>query len=218
MVAELVGVAAAGKSSLLRALGERCPTLRAGVRPSRSRHLAYVLPLVPTFVGLHRPFRGVLWREMKRIAYLRTLDRMLEGPAVRRHPAVVLDEGPVYMLARLRVYGGERIRSAAFERWWQREVEHWARRVDLVVWLDAPDPVLLGRLRARPQFHRVERRSDADAGRFFASYRRAYESVVGGLAGGSGPRVVRARSDRESIEQLVHRVVTELRLHRELDR
>lgn len=207
IVVELVGVAAAGKSSLLRALAERHPTVQAGLRPPKGRHLAQALALLPTFLALHWPYRGLLWKEMKRITYLRTLDRMLHGELPRRPRAVVLDEGPVYMLARLRVHGGERILSPAFERWWRKALAQWAGTVDLVVWLDAPDPILMQRAQTRSQVHELQRLSDARAREFIASYRRAYETVVGGLTEAAGPQVMRVRSDQASVDQLVARIV-----------
>ena len=104
-VVELVGTAGAGKTSLLEALANSGVTIRAGFRLRKHWHVLPAFALVPTFVALHRPFRGVLWKEMKRITYLATLRHRLQEQRKGSRP-VVLDEGPVYMLARLRVLGG----------------------------------------------------------------------------------------------------------------
>jgi hypothetical protein len=210
VVVELVGVAAAGKSSLLRALLRRDPAVQSMPTPSRRRHLAAALSLTPTFASLHWPFHRLGWKQMKRMTYLQTLDHMLHQGGKPSAAAVVLDEGPCYMLARLRVYGGERILGARFERWWHVEIERWARTLDLVVWLDAPDPVLLQRVRARMQAHRLQRLSEHDARRFLASYRSAYDLIADGLDRAGGLRVLRVRSDRESLNQLADRLTTEL--------
>jgi len=210
--AELVGVAASGKSSVLRALREHDGRLVAGRHPAKSDHLAHVIPLIPTFAALHRPFSEILWKEMKRITYLRTLSSVRQPREGGGLAAVVYDEGPVYMLARLLAYGGKRIRSAAFERWWREEVARWSRRLHLVVWLDAPDRLLLHRARARGQLHKLQAFSDREAERFFATYRRAYGLVIEELTRDGGPRVLRVRSDRESVRDIVRRVLAELDL------
>jgi thymidylate kinase len=147
---------------------------------------------------------------MKRITYLRTVYGMLHGGLPGRPHAVILDEGPVYMLARLRVYGAERIRTAAFERWWRGTVAQWARTVDLIVWLDAPDTILLQRSRTRAQVHQLQRLSEARAQQFLASYREAYETVVRALTELGGPTVLRVRSDQQSLEAIRDQTLGEL--------
>jgi hypothetical protein len=211
LVVELVGPAAAGKTSLLLSLARDDTTLRAGLRPPRQRHLANAIALTPTFLGLHRPYCGLLWKEMKRITYLTTLQRLVETNISAGERAVVLDEGPVYMLARLLVFGEDRIRSVAFERWWRHAVEQWARLLDVIVWLDAPDPILMHRLRVRLQPHPIKELSDDAMIKFLGTYRAAYDRVVGALATGRGPTVLKLRSDQESLSHLAQRVTAEMR-------
>lgn len=210
LTVELVGPAAAGKSSLLLALTREHRMWQAGLRPPRYRHLATAVSLAPTFLALHRPYRGLLWKEMKRITYLRTLQRVLEDPGSRRSRTVILDEGAVYMMARLLVFGGETVRSAAFDRWWRDAIERWARALDILVWLDAPDPILIQRLRSRGQPHPVKGLSDAAIGRFITTYRAAYDRVLGGLAAAHGPALVAVHTDQESLDQAARRVAGEI--------
>jgi hypothetical protein len=208
VVVELVGVAAAGKSTLLRTLSERDPRLRAGVRPPTHRHVPSAIAMLPTFLALHRPYHAVLWNEMKRIAYLRTLRSLLPE---QRRPVVVLDEGAVYMLARLLVFGDERIRTAAFARWWSAAIANWASVLRVLVWLDAPDSVLIERLRTRRQVHPVKALPDDEVIRFLGLYRAAYTCVLGELVACGGPRAVTLRSDLESVDALADRVAAEIR-------
>jgi hypothetical protein len=210
LVVELAGPAAAGKSSLLVALAQSDTTLTLGPHLPRYRHVATALHLAPTFFALHRPLRGSLWKEMKRITYLGTLQSILEEPTSQRGGGVVLDEGAVYMLARLRVYGGERIRGDAFERWWRSAIDRWANILDIIVWLDAPDPVLIHRLRARQQDHTVKGLSDDAIRGFIGSYRAAYDRVIGALAAANGPTVLTVRSDQESMSHTVQRALARM--------
>lgn len=192
--------------------------LRAGLRPPRHRHLSAAIGLAPTFLALHRPYRGLLWKEMKRITYLSTMCRLLEDPQGSGTGVVVLDEGPVYMLARLLVYGDDRIRSVAFERWWRDAIEQWATTLDMVVWLDAPDPVLTHRLRTRQQSHPVRGLPDEAITEFLSSYRTAYNRVIGALTGARGPTLLSVRTDREPLGNVVQRVAAEIELRRQQGR
>jgi hypothetical protein len=211
LTVELVGPAAAGKTSLLLALAREHRLWRAGLRPPKLRYLRTAVGLVPTFLELHRPYRGLLWKEMKRITYLGTLRRVLEDTGSRRSSTVILDQGAVYMMARLLVFGDERLRSAPFQRWWGQAMEQWARALDILVWLDAPDPVLIERIRSRKQPHPVKGLTDGAIGEFMAAYRAAYDQVLGGLVAAGGPKVLDVRTDREPLEQLARRVASEIR-------
>jgi hypothetical protein len=211
---ELVGPAAAGKTSLLHALAERDGSLQAGLRPPAHRHLASAVTLLPTFLALHRPYRDLLWKEMKRITYLRTLQTLLREQPVHHAGTVALDEGPIYMLARLQVFGGARIRSDAFERWWRATIAQWAKTLDVVVSLDASNATLIHRLRARPQEHPVWGLSDAAIGRFLHSYREAYQSVIAALTAEHNLRVLVFRTDHDSLDHITETIAPEIRPHR----
>jgi predicted ATPase len=211
LVVELAGPAAAGKSSLLLALGAGDWKLRAGLRVPRRRHLATALTLAPTFLALHRPYRGLLWKEMKRITYLGSLYELLQERSGESTGTVLLDEGAVYMLARLEVLGAERIQSAAFAGWWRAAIETWSRTLDLIVWLDAPDPVLRDRIRRRAQSHPVKRSPDEAIDRFIASYRDSYRRVIRSLMEARGPRLLTVRTDREDVECIARRLAAEVR-------
>jgi hypothetical protein len=211
MVIELVGPAAAGKTSLLAALGGSRAGLRAGLRVPRHHHVLTAIGLAPTLLALHLPCDGLHWKTMKRITYLGTLHRLVREPAWLGAGTVILDEGAVYMLARLQVYGADRIRSRAYPRWWLEAIQGWARTLDLIVWLDAPDPVLRHRLRERRQTHPAKHLSDEAVSSFLACYRDAYWRVISTLTALEGPRVLTIRTDEASVEDVVGRVVAEMR-------
>ena len=69
LVVELAGLAGSGKSTIALELGRLDPQIQARPRVPGPSHLASVPALIPTFVRLHRPFRGVLTKEMKRMLH-----------------------------------------------------------------------------------------------------------------------------------------------------
>jgi hypothetical protein len=209
-VVELVGPAAAGKTSVLHALSQFDDTLRTERHPPRHRHMSQVLPLMPTFLALHWPYQGLLWKEMKRITFLRTLQVMLQERPSPGTSGVVVDEGAVYMLARMRVYGGDRAHSAALMRWWDGAVAQWAEILGLIVWLDGPDALLIHRLRTRDQMHRMQALSDEVVAGFLASYRTAYNLLLDRF-GSLGVRILRVRVDLLTVPEIVEQVTAEIR-------
>ena len=186
VVVELAGLAGAGKSTLATALAQLNPKIRARPRVRERSYLASVPALVPTFFRLHWPFRGLLTKEMKRMLQVRALHRLVQESAPGG--TLLFDEGPVYMLARILVFGADNIRSAAFERWWRTAIAEWAATLDVVVWLEAPDDVLAARIHTRAQPHPL-RGADAQAvSAFFRSYRDAFTRVVDELCVAGGPQ------------------------------
>lgn len=182
---ELAGLAGSGKSALARALTKLDPTIRARPELSAWSYLTSVPGLAPTFVDIHWPFRGMLRKEMKRMLRVRALYNFARGTT--GNGTVVFDEGPVYMLARMLVFGGEATRTYAFERWWRSAITQWRTKLDAVVWLDAPDAVLTARIRNRSQPHRLQDAHDVAVAAFLRAYRDAFGRVLEKLCVAGGP-------------------------------
>ena len=204
---ELVGPAAAGKTALLGELRRLAPWIRPGLRPAARQHLTSAPALLPIVATLHRPYQGLRWKETKRVLYLLTLARLAAAHRRATSAPLVLDEGPVYMLARLRVFGGEVVRRGGFAEWWEGAIRRWADALDHVVWLDATDEVLLQRLRTRRQEHPVRWLADDEVIRFLDTYREAYARVLEDLALTGRVTVRRFRSDLVSTEEIAGEVL-----------
>lgn len=67
------------------------------------------------------------------------------------------------------------------------------------------------RLRVRPQPHSTKELSADAMIKFLGTYRAAYDRVVGALAAGHGPTVLKLRTDQESLSHLAQRVTAEMR-------
>ena len=208
VVVELVGPAAAGKSAVADVLGRRADTLQASVWGLPLRSLLWsAVTLLPTIVPLCVATRAVRLDELKQMIRLAALGRVL--PEVTRgRGLVVLDEGPVFALTWLRVYGGERLAgSAAYARWVQRTLAAWARVLDAVVWLDASDPVLAQRIRSRVKPHRVKHQSDPEIAAFAARYRTEFASVILALTHLNGTKRLTVSAEAAGPEALAAQVL-----------
>ena len=209
LVVELAGLAGAGKSAITGALGRLDPKIHARPRPSLRWHLASLPELVPTFVGLHWPFRGVFAKEMKRILRLRALHRLIHRGSDGR--TLVFDEGPVYMLARILFFGGKSLETEGFARWWQGAIARWATTLDVIVWLDAPGDVLAERIRTRTQWHRYQDADDQALTAFYEGYRVAFARVLTELTAADGLQLWTMHTDRGSADLQARELLDRLR-------
>jgi hypothetical protein len=162
---EIVGVAGTGKSTLARTLADRDPGNRIAdsLHTKTSAHWAYVahsvphvLPLVARSARVRPAFD---WEETKFIVYVMEWRRFLRRDCRDDSGLVVLDQGPIFALARL-LWGRKPVTATReFERWLDEQVAGWSVDLDGIVWLEAPEEVLLERINEREQDHEAKGRS-----------------------------------------------------------
>lgn len=218
-IIEVAGPAGSGKSTLARALAEhggitlvdRVPTYR------RIRELPFyiinILLLTPLLFRLYRSKQGGWFtrEQVAELAVARGWHRILLQQAAASQADVVVDEGPLYCMAYLHVYGPEVLRSQAAQPWWESIYTKWAHTLDMVIWLDTCNMALVDRIRTRPKWHGVKLKSDPEAHRYLDSLRGAYEQLLPALQSRSGDlRVLRFDTGKEPVSQICERVIAAL--------
>ncbi|MGH7519974.1 MAG: ATP-binding protein [Gemmatimonadales bacterium] len=189
MVVELVGPAGAGKSTLAQNVHRADSGVHVGLSLwglPRTRLVEGAIALVPTIV-VAAVRRRLRWREIAQMIRLDALRRVLRR-AKARHPVILLDEGPVFGISWLDLAFAQRGVKAP-EKWRRRSLAQWARLLDSVIFLDAQDRTLAGRIRTRSKRHRMAKGSDVAIRRFANGFRSAFDKVIAEL-GGSGRLVV----------------------------
>lgn len=198
LVAEVLGPAGAGKTTLVKVLVHQHPALSPveGYRslrlaPTYARVAAVRAPLLWTASrGTANPTRWINW-----MIRLECSDRVLQGsrPARRHHGVVLFDQGPVYSLMRLLPEPAMRtvVPDDPYSRWWQRMLNRWAGLLDVVIVVDARDDVLLERIQSRPKWHPVKDLAPDQARALLADHRARCDTVTAALGVTAGPKIVR---------------------------
>ena len=221
LVVELLGAAGSGKTTIARLLSRRHEEISLGV----STRFADCLPffardghlLVPF---LHREYwnsRLFRWYEARCMVRLSAWRRRLLRDERSEDRVVLLDHGPLFKLVRLREYGPEFVNSPVYQNWWERIYQQWVATLDLVVWLDAPDDVLVERIRGRSTDHRMKEKSPDEAFEFLSHYRACYQRIVDQCEAQRKPAVLYCDTHSESLDQTVDRILNRLTTARRAD-
>lgn len=180
-IIQLCGLYGAGKS-----------TLRSRMTMSDINCLRWDYRL-PRFRNLHRFFLSALWiipaliiagidadwfKRLKLVLYLEVLAQDLLRYKHAMKEILLWDEGPIALHAFLRVRIGKCRNQFIVDRILDMNIRKIARVLDGMIWLDAPDQILIQRVRSRPQPHMLKNRSWDDACRFYGQYRCVYEQMI----------------------------------------
>lgn len=209
---ELVGPAGSGKSTMAYALCQRSSkiTIGAEIAFRNVEQLPIFMRSLPIVLASRfskvRDSRTWTWDEIKYLIYLKNWIQVLDIQAQRDPRTILLDHGPIFKLATLHAFGPSWLRSASADTWWIDLFQKWAARLDLIIWLDAPDILLETRINARNQKHEVKGKAQREVVQFLNRYRSSYKYVLSELAACGGPNVIQfdtSLSTREEIEEKI---------------
>jgi hypothetical protein len=217
-VVEIIGVAGAGKTTLSKALRGHPELFRLCYFPQINRiadapfFIQYGLRLLPSLFRLYRrPSRRLSTREFAWLTILYGWPFILQKDIKNAQQVMVMDQGPVYLLAEIREFGPEYLKSEVAEKFWQEIYCSWAATLDLIVWLDTEDAYLMERIQTRAKGHIVKHKQTPIVFDFLDRFRKAYEIVVFTLGEcTNGPRILRYDTSEFRPEDIVTRLLAEL--------
>ncbi len=225
LIVELAGLAGAGKSTIARAFQRQGEMFRVKDYPyyRRLEHAPFFirngLALLPTLVRLKRePGRWFTRRELAWMMIVSGWPRFFRRRSLKGDLVFLLDQGAIFLLAQLYAFGPQCLQCIEAEKWWQKVFDRWAGVLDLVIWLDAPEKVLLERIRTRNESHVAKHWSDAEALTFLRRYRTAYEQVLTALTvNRTGPRVLWLDTAQVGVEETMEQILRFLAPIRSVD-
>jgi shikimate kinase len=213
LVVELVGVWGAGKSSLVRSLVHRDGSVRAAPPVwSLPKPLLAIggLQMLAALIRILSTGGRLDWRESRQLMRLRALYHNLELLRRKGSRVVVVEDGPALILSWLRAAARRSASNGDMAPWWNSVVRRWAKTVDVVVFLDAPDSVLTKRVLTRPQSNPFKDRPETELAEALERARTAYGDVLSDLGAVEGPPVLAFRTDQQSVAEITEQLLLTL--------
>ena len=217
-VVEIIGPAGAGKTTLYQALDCYTESIRLGNFPDVRKvtnapfFISNGLRLIPSLLRLYRRnSRQLTRREFAWMTMLSGWSDLLRRGSNNDNKVVILDQGPIYLLAEMRLFGPEYLRQKTAEKLWQDLYERWRATLHMVVWLDAADDVLLDRIRNRRQEHVVKTQPATVVYEFLGRYRTEYEFIISALTAKEvGPKILQFDTERQQPPDIVNQFLSEV--------
>jgi thymidylate kinase len=218
MIVELIGPAGVGKSTLYQALNnKRYPWLLCYHHPrvwrisSAPFYIKNILLLLPTLVRiLGNGDRQLTRREIAFMAILHGWYKILRKKTTNSNNILVLDEGPISIMAYLNVWGPQSLFNSNMQGWWENIYSKWMQSIDMVVMMDASEEIIRWRINNRPQDHHLKGESTYVMDDWLNKYRILYDQIVSRLATNNhGIRVIRIDSGINSVDEIVNKVLHE---------
>lgn len=209
IIIEFVGLAGTGKTTIVKALNNKQSDFLISPDLSLRKFEHFLIfvrdipSLLPFIFRSVRNSRWPTWDEIKAVVYLDRGQQIIAEQSTKDNAAILLDHGPIFKFATLQAFGPESLQGQEFNSWWRKMYLRWASILDIVVWLDAPIPVLQDRINSRQQKHTVKHSSEKDVFQFLERYRISYENTLNELRIDGGPKILRFDTNQVSIAEIV---------------
>ncbi len=214
-VVEIVGPAGAGKTTLCQALTRHYEQIQVGNFPNVKKitNIPFFmwngLQIAPSLLHLQQKNgRPLSKREFAWMSILHGWPVILQKKRKEDQKIIILDQGPVYLMAEMKGFGSECLSDPGAERIWQAIYCQWAVSLDTIVWLDASDEILLERIRFRPKEHIVKDVPRSVALEFLSRFREVYERIIYMLASRSeNLRILRFDTSQQQPDEIISQLL-----------
>lgn len=217
-VVEIVGPAGSGKTTLYQAFEHYSESIRLENFPDVNKvadapfFIVHGLRLIPNLLRSYRfNSRQLTRREFAWMTILNGWSALLRKQSNDNGKIIILDQGPVYLLAEMRLFGPEYLMQKAAESLWQDLYSSWAATLDMIIWLDAADEILLNRIQNREQELIVKNHPAKVVYEYLNRYRTEYDCILSTLATRNADlKVLQIDTGRQSTQNIVNQFLSEI--------
>lgn len=210
LIVEFLGPAGAGKTTLLRALKQSKSNIQEGVTAKEIDCIPYLISntllFFPKFISEYQHTRWFTWKETRSMIYTQVWHKILEAEKDNNNLAIVFDHGPLFRLARLLTSGPEMTKSQTYQQWSQQILTQWLNTLDIVVWLDAPNTVLLERVHNRDSWHQIKEKNLQQGDEFLTHYKMVYEQIFAQIKASNNVKLLQFDTSHKSLAQILNEV------------
>jgi thymidylate kinase len=222
LVIELIGVAGVGKSTLFNRLKSKnlpwliCDTvLPVWNISSAPFFIENIISLAPILA--HLEIKGERLLHRREIAFLALLNgwhRILRKKADQQGKAILIDQGAISMMTYLSVWGPQSLKFDHLKGWWESVYIHWAQTMDLLVYLDTKDEIIIDRIRTRSQNHHLKKETTDVVCEWIMKYRILYGKILNRFeTNGFRAKVLRIDSGDNSVEDIINIFISSVESH-----
>jgi hypothetical protein len=218
-IIEVVGPAGAGKTTLFGAILKSLPNVRATSLPDVHafkncpffiKHILYLMPILVCWSVDRKEDIRLSRRQLAWMAMLNGWAELLDKAAIKHGNDLLLDQGPIFLISTIFEFGPLPLSSPYFRKWRTKIYGMWADTLDLIIYLDSSDEILMKRIRSRSEYHIVKDQSDQVLIDFLKRYRSAYNRAIEHIESCNRHiRLLRYDSGKYSLDELVNKVVAE---------
>jgi thymidylate kinase len=222
LVIELIGVAGVGKSTLYKALGSKnlpwlicdmvLPVWNISSAPFFIENITSLAPLL-----IREEIKGERLLKRREIAFLALLNgwhKILRNKADQQGKAILIDQGAISMMTYLTVWGPKSLYNDHIQSWWESVYYKWARTLDILIYLDTKDEIIIDRIRSRSQDHHLKTETTAVMCDWIMKYRLLYRQILNRFeSNGFRAKVIRIDSGENSVEDIVNIFISLVESH-----
>ncbi len=225
LVVELVGPAGAGKTTIAQSLRLQSERIEAIDPPSVRRvidtpfFLTQIVFLLPIILRINmNSDRWLTRREIAWMAILNGWHRLLQKRVVDDGNILIIDQGPVFLMAQLFCHETGYLRNRGIEKWRDFVYGKCAKTLDMVIFLNASNQDLLERIRSREKLHMVKGDTDLEIFEYLENERLNLGHEIAMLEPNEySPELIRFDTTLESIDDIVSKILVEFSLKSSVD-
>jgi thymidylate kinase len=203
LLVELVGVAGVGKSTITQALsskkyswllvGTAPPVWKISTAYFYIKNIILLTPFLIRIIG--NGGRFLKRQELAFMAILHGWHKIIRKDIEQMNKIMIIDQGPISIMAYLNVWGPDSLHKPNMQGWWEQIYNNWAQIIDMVVFLDAADEIIISRINNRSQKHHLKGQSIPIVVEWISRYRILYDQILSKIAANAhGMRVWRIDS------------------------